>query len=156
MKEQHLIQFSQPMKEYYPAFPDKGTLDVKAWEDVGDRLRSLQDSGISIGTQNLITWGLVMTVLLPIWARRPELVTKEDKESSSEEEVICSIVEEPAMKVLPTAPPEDLPRSQRSLLQLQELPPHRMTLHQDSQKIQTGILLGPCDGAFVRQQRLEI
>ena len=38
VREQHLIQFSQPMKEYYPAFPDKGTLDVKAWEDVGDRL----------------------------------------------------------------------------------------------------------------------
>ena len=52
-----------------------------------------------------------MTVLLPIWARRPELVTKEDKESSSEEEVICNVVEEPAMKVLPTAPLEDLLRS---------------------------------------------
>ena len=58
-----------------------------------------------------------MTVLLPIWARRPELVTKEDKESSSEEEVIYNIVEEPAMKVLPTAPLEDLPCSRGSLLQ---------------------------------------
>ena len=56
------------------------------------------------------------------------------------------------MKVLPTAPPEDLPRSQRSLLQLRELPPHRMTLHQDSQKIQTGIVLGPCDSAFGRAE----
>ena len=120
MKEQRLIQLLQTTKEYYPAFPDEGTLDVKVWEDVGGRLRSLQDSGVSIGTQNLNTWGLVRTVLLPIWARRPELVTKEDKESSSEEEVICNIVEEPAMKVLPTAPLEDLPRSRCSLFQLWE------------------------------------
>ena len=116
VKEQHLIQLLQTIKEYYPAFPDEGTLDVKVWEDVGDRLRSLPDGGVSIRTQNLITWGLVMTVLLPIWARRPELVTKEDKESSSEEEVICSIVEEPAMKVLPTASPEDLLHSHGLLL----------------------------------------
>ena len=90
-----------------------------------------------MGTQNLITWGLVMTVLLPIWARRPELVTKEDKESSSEEEVIYDVVEEPAIKVLPAAPQEDLLCSHRSLLQLNSgsVPPHRMTLHQESQKI---------------------
>ena len=93
VKEQHLIQLLQTIKEYYPAFPDQGTLDVKIWEDVGSRLRSSQDSGVSIGTQNLITWGLVRTALLPIWARRLELVTKDDKESSSEEEIICNIVE---------------------------------------------------------------
>ena len=89
--EQHLTQLLQTIKEYYPAFPDEGTLDVKVWEDVGNRLRPLQDSGVSIGTQNLNTWGLVRTVLLPIWARRPELVTKEDKESSSEEEVVYDL-----------------------------------------------------------------
>ena len=116
VKEQHLIQLLQTIKEYYPAFPDKGTLDVKVWEDVGDRLRSLPDGGVSIRTQNLITWGLVRTALLPIWVRRPELVTKEDKGSSSEK-VICNILEEPAMKVLPTAPPEDLLHSHHSLLQ---------------------------------------
>ena len=38
VKEQHLIQLLQIIKEYYPAFPDEGTLDVKVWEDVGDRL----------------------------------------------------------------------------------------------------------------------
>ena len=156
VKELHLLQLLKTIKKYYPAFPDKGTLDTKFWEEAGNKLKSLQDSGVSIRTQNLLTWGLVKTALMPIWAKRQELVTEEDKESSSEEEVTYDVVEEPAMKVLPTAPPEDLPRSQRSLLQLQELPPHRMTLHQDSQKIQTGILLGPCDGAFVRQQRLEI
>ena len=59
---------------------------------------------------------LVRTALLPIWAKRPELVTEEDKESSSEEEVICNIVEEPAMKVLPTDLPEDLCHSHHSLL----------------------------------------
>ena len=117
MKEQCLIQLLQTIKEHYPAFPDKGTLDVKVWEDVGDRLRSLPDGGVSIRTQNLITWGLVRTALLRIWARRSELFTKEDRESSSEEKVICNIVEEPAMKVLTTAPPEDLPHSRCSLLQ---------------------------------------
>ena len=50
-------------------------------------------------------------------AKRPELVTEEDEESSSEDEVIYDVVEEPAMKVLPTAPPEDLPHSHLSLLQ---------------------------------------
>ena len=55
VKEQHLIQLLQTIKEYYPAFPDQGTLDVKVWEDVSDRLRSLQDSGVSIRIQNLIT-----------------------------------------------------------------------------------------------------
>ena len=55
-----------------------------------------------------LTWGLIRTALLPIQVRRLELVTEEDKESSSEEEVICNVVEEPAMKVLPTAPLEDL------------------------------------------------
>ena len=79
VKEQHLIQLLQTVKEYYPAFPDQGTLDVKVWEDVSDRLRSLQDSGVSIRIQNLITWGLVRTALLPIWARRLELVTEEDR-----------------------------------------------------------------------------
>ena len=79
VKEQHLIQLLQTVKEYYPAFPDEGTLDVKVWEDAGGRLRSLQDSGVSIGTPNLLTWGLVRTALLPIWARRPELFTEEDK-----------------------------------------------------------------------------
>ena len=98
MKEQHLIQLLQIIKEYYPAFPDEGTLDVKVWEDVGGKLKSLRDSGVSIRTQNLITWGLVRTALLPIWARRPELVTKEDKESSSEMEVICNIVERTSYK----------------------------------------------------------
>ena len=42
VKEQHLIQLLQNIKEYYPAFPDEGTLDVKVWEDVGNRLRSLR------------------------------------------------------------------------------------------------------------------
>ena len=109
VKEQHLIQLLRTIKEYYPAFPDEGTLDVKVWEEAGDRLKSLQDSGVSIRTQNLITWGLVRTALLPVWAGRPELVTEEDKEASSEEEVTYDVVEEPATKVLPTAPPEDLP-----------------------------------------------
>ena len=65
VKEQHLIQLLQTIKEYYPAFPDEGTLDVKIWEDVGDRLRFLQDSGVSIGTQNLITWGLTGVISCP-------------------------------------------------------------------------------------------
>ena len=116
VKEQYLTQLLQTVKEYYPAFPDQGTLDVKVWEDVSDRLRSLQDSGVSIRIQNLITWGLVRTALLPIWARRPKLVTKENKESSSEEKDICNVPEEPATKVLPPAPP-DLLHSQSSLLQ---------------------------------------
>ena len=54
-----------------------------------------------------LTWGLIRTALLPIQVRRLELVTEEDKESSSEEEVMYDVVEEPAMKVLPIAPPED-------------------------------------------------
>ena len=108
------------MKEYYPAFPDKGTLDIEVWEEAGDKFKSLQDSGLPIGTQNLLTWELVKTALTPIWAKRQELVTEDNKESSSEEEVTYDIVEEPAKKVLPTAPPEDLPHSQRSLLQLWE------------------------------------
>ena len=52
-----------------------------------------------------------------MWAKKQELVTEEDKESSSKKGVMCDVVEEPAMKVLSAAPPEDLPRSQRSLLQ---------------------------------------
>ena len=120
VKEQHLMQLLQTIKEYYPAFLDKGTLDIKVWEERGDKLRSLKDSGVSIGAQNLITWGLVRTGLLPILAKRPELVTEEDEESSSEDEVIYDVVEEPAMKVLPTAPLEDLPRSRCSLFQLWE------------------------------------
>ena len=64
-----------------------------------------------------LTWGLIRTALLPIQVRRLELVTKEDKESSSEEEVIYDVVEEPAIKVLPAAPQEDLLCSHRSLLQ---------------------------------------
>ena len=107
VKEQHLIQLLQTIKEYYPAFPDEGTLDVKVWEDVGGRLRSLQDSGVSIGSQDLVTWGLVKTALMPMWAKKQELVTEEDKESSSEEEVTYNVVEESAMKVLPTAPPAE-------------------------------------------------
>ena len=66
VKEQHLIQLLQTIKEYYPAFPEKGTLDIEAWEKAGDKLKSLQDSGISIGVQNLLTWRLVRTALLPI------------------------------------------------------------------------------------------
>ena len=103
VKEQHLIQLLQTIKEYYPAFPDKGTLDIKVWEEAGNKLKSLQDSGVSIGSQDLITWGLVKTALMPMWAEEQELVTEEDKESSSEEEVTYNVVEESAMKVLPTA-----------------------------------------------------
>ena len=29
VKEQHLIQLLQTIKEYYPDFPDEGTLDIK-------------------------------------------------------------------------------------------------------------------------------
>ena len=105
VKEQHLIQLLRTIKEYHPAFPDKGTLDMEVREEAGYyKLKSLQDSGVSIGSQDLITWGLVKTALMPMWAKKQELVTEEDKESSSEEEVTCNVVEEPAMKVLPTAP----------------------------------------------------
>ena len=57
--------------------------------------------------QNLLTWEPVRTALMPIWAKRLELVTEEHKESSSEEEVTYDAVEEPAMKVLcsPTGGP---------------------------------------------------
>ena len=119
-KEHHLIQPLRTIKEYYPAFPDKGTLDMEVWEEAGDKLKSLQDSGVSIGPRNLITWGLVKTALMPMWAKKQEIVTEEDKECSSKKEVMYDVVEEPAMKVLPTAPPEDLPHSRRSLLQLWE------------------------------------
>ena len=44
---------------------------------------------------------------MPMWAEEQELVTEEDKESSSEEEVTYNVVEESAMKVLPTAPPAE-------------------------------------------------
>ena len=44
---------------------------------------------------------------MPMWAKKQELVTEEDKESSSKKGVICDVVEEPAMKVLPTAPPAE-------------------------------------------------
>ena len=67
-----------------------------------------------------LTWGLIRTALLPIRVRRLELVTEEDKESSSKKRVICDVVEEPAKKLLLTAPPEDLPHSHCSLLQLRE------------------------------------
>ena len=50
VKEQHLIQLLRTIKEYYPAFPDKRTLDIEVWEEAGDKLKSLQDSGVSIGT----------------------------------------------------------------------------------------------------------
>ena len=103
VKEQHLIQLLRTIKEYYPAFPDKGTLDIEVWEEAGDKLKSLQDNGVSIGSQDLVTWGLVKTALMPMWAEEQELVTEEDKESSSEEEVTYNVVEESAMKVLPTA-----------------------------------------------------
>ena len=66
VKEQHLIQLLRTIKEYYPAFPYEGTLDIEVWEEAGDRLTSLQDSGVSIGIQNLITWGIVKTALMPI------------------------------------------------------------------------------------------
>ena len=108
------------MKEYYPAFPDKGTLDIEVWEEAGDTLKSLQDSGVSIGPQNLLTWGLIKTALMPMWAKKQELVTEEDKESSSKKGVMYDVMEESAMNVLPTAPPEDLPYSHCSLLQLWE------------------------------------
>ena len=68
VKEQHLMQLLQTIKEYYPAFLDKGTLDIKVWEERGDKLKSFQDSGVSIGSQNLLTWGLVKTALMPIRA----------------------------------------------------------------------------------------
>ena len=103
VKEQHLIQLLRTIKEYHPAFPDKGTLDMEVWEEAGDKLKSLQDNGVSIGSQDLVTWGLVKTALMPKWAEEQELVTEEDKESSSEEEVTYNVVEESAMKVLPTA-----------------------------------------------------
>ena len=66
---------------------------------------------------------------MPMWAKKQELVTEEDKESSSKKEVMYDVVEEPAMKVL------------RSLLQVWE----HSSSQNDSpprQKIQTGILLG--------------
>ena len=107
VKEQHLIQLLRTIKEYYPAFPDKGNLDIEVWEEAGDKLKSLQDNGVSIGSQDLVTWGLVKTALMPMWAEEQELVTEEDKESSSEEEVTYNVVEESAMKVLPTAPPAE-------------------------------------------------
>ena len=107
VKEQHLIQLLRTIKEYYPAFPDKGNLDIEVWEEAGDKLKSLQDNGVSIGSQDLVTWGLVKTALMPMWAKKQELVTEEDKESSSEEEVTYNVVEESAMKVLPTAPPAE-------------------------------------------------
>ena len=108
VKEQHLIQLLRTIKEYYPAFPDKGTLDMEVREEAGYyKLKSLQDSGVSIGSQDLVTWGLVKTALMPMWAEEQELVTEEDKESSSEEEVTYNVVEESAMKVLPTAPPAE-------------------------------------------------
>ena len=120
VKEQHLIQLLLTIKEYYPAFPDKGTLEIDVWEKSGDKLKSLQDSGVSSGVQNLLTWGLVRTALMPIWSKKPELVTEGDKEYSSEEEVMHDVTGEQATEVLPAAPPEDLPHSQRSLLQLWE------------------------------------
>ena len=52
VKEQHLMQLLQTIKEYYPAFLDKGTLDIKVWEERGDKLKSLQYSSVSIVTQN--------------------------------------------------------------------------------------------------------
>ena len=33
VKEQHLIQLLWTIKEYYPAFPNKGTLDIEVWEE---------------------------------------------------------------------------------------------------------------------------
>ena len=107
VKELHLLQLLKTIKKYYPAFPDKGTLDMEVWEEAGDKLKSLQDNGVSIGSQDLVTWGLVKTALMPMWAEEQELVTEEDKESSSEEEVTYNVVEESAMKVLPTAPPAE-------------------------------------------------
>ena len=83
VKEQHLTQLLRTIKEYYPAFPDKGTLDMEVREEAGYyKLKSLQDSGVSIGSQDLVTWGLVKTALMPMWAEEQELVTEEDKKSS--------------------------------------------------------------------------
>ena len=50
VKEQHLIQLLRTIKEYYPAVPDKETLVIEVWEEAGSKLKSLQDSGVSIGT----------------------------------------------------------------------------------------------------------
>ena len=121
-------------------------------KDFNDKLKSLQDSGVSIRTRNLIPWGLVKTALMPIWAKKQELVTEGDEESSSKKEVMYDVVEEPAMKVLPIAPPEDRLIAVAPYFNSGSVPPHRMTLHQDSQKIQTGIVLGPCDSAFGRAE----
>ena len=52
VKEQHLMQLLRTIKEYYPDFPDKGTLGIEVWEEAGNKLKSLQDSGVSIGPQN--------------------------------------------------------------------------------------------------------
>ena len=156
VKEQHLIQLLRTIKEYYPAFPYEGTLDVEVWEDVGKRLTFLQDNGVTFRTRSLITWGLVRTALLPIWAKIQELVTEEDKESSSEEEVMYDVVEEPAMKVLPTAPPEDrliaiapyFNSTLGALTPLQNDSPPREPENSDRYPV--------CDSAFGRQRRLEI
>ena len=52
VKELHLLQLLKTIKKYYPAFPDKGTLDIEVWEEAGDKLKSLQYSSVSIVTQN--------------------------------------------------------------------------------------------------------
>ena len=93
---------------------------------------------------------------MPIWAKRQELVTEEDKESSSEEEVTYDVVEEPAMKVCVQPHRRTCLTAVPPYFSSGSVPPHRMTLHQESQKIQTGILLGSCDSAFGKQRRLEI
>ena len=51
---------------------------------------------------------------MPIWSKKPELVTEGDKEYSSEEEVMHDVTGEQATEVLPTAPPEGLPCSHHS------------------------------------------
>ena len=93
---------------------------------------------------------------MPIWAKKQELVTEEGKESSSKKGVICDVVEEPAMKVLPTAPLEDLPHSRRSLLQLWE----RSSSQNDSPPTEPEnsdrYPVRACNSAFGRQRRLVI
>ena len=89
-----------------------------------------------------------------MWAKKQELVTEEDKESSSKKGVMYDVMEESAMNVLPTAPLEDLPRSQCSLLQPGECSssqgdsPPREPENSDRYPV--------CNSAFGRQRRLEI
>ena len=93
---------------------------------------------------------------MPTWAKKQELVTAEDKESSSEEEVTYDVVEEPAMKVLPIAPPEDLPHSHRSLLQLWECSSSQNDSPPREPETADRYPVRACNSAFGRQRRLVI